>query len=185
MAERCGFVIVEAVVCAQLDLSNMGAEFEAGRRRVYGIPANRDQRIHAAAFHVVDQFAQRLCMFDRIRFDGHVDEGVTLARGILNRLRFSRDEIEQVVALIENHMKFKDLPHMKDSTLKRFLRMPAFEEHLELHRLDVMSSNRRLESYELAKKKLAEFGEEHLKPEPFLTGADLIGMGYRDRKSVV
>ena len=61
---------------------------------------------------------------DRIRFDGHVDEGVRLAHGILNRLRFSRDDMEQIEALIANHMKFKDVAKMKESTLKRFLRLP-------------------------------------------------------------
>ncbi len=94
---------------------------------------------------------------DRIRFDGHVEEGVRLARGILTRLRFSREEIEQVEALIDNHMRFKDVKRMKESTLKRFLRLPQFEEHLELHRLDVMSSNKRLENYDLAKAKFLEY----------------------------
>jgi poly(A) polymerase len=116
---------------------------------------------------------------ERIRFDGHVEEGVRLAHAILTRLRFSREEMEQVEALVENHMRFKDVPQMKESTLKRFLRLPAFEEHLELHRLDVMSSNRRLESYEIVSQKLAGYSEQHLKPEPLVTGADLIGMGYR------
>ena len=115
---------------------------------------------------------------DRIRFDGHVEEGVRLARLILTRLRFSREEIEQVEALIDNHMRFKDVGRMKESTLKRFLRLPAFAEHLELHRLDVMSSNKRLENYNLAKQKLEEYSAEHLQPAPLLTGADLIGMGY-------
>jgi poly(A) polymerase len=115
---------------------------------------------------------------DRIRFDGHVEEGVRLARLILTRLRFSREEIEQVEALIDNHMRFKDVGRMKESTLKRFLRLPAFTEHLELHRLDVMSSNKRLENYDLAKAKLEEYTAEHLQPAPLVTGADLIGMGY-------
>ena len=82
-------------------------------------------------------------------------------------------------ALVANHMRFKDVHQMKESTLKRFLRLPDFSEHLELHRLDVMSSNQRLENYELAKQKLEEFREEHLKPEPLITGADLIGLGYQ------
>jgi poly(A) polymerase len=115
---------------------------------------------------------------DRIRFDGHVDAGVEIANGIMNRLRFSRVEIDQVEALIDNHMKFKDVHRMKESTLKRFLRMPMFEEHLELHRLDVLSSNHRLDNYNLAKQKLAEYGDEHLKPEPLITGADLVAIGY-------
>ena len=103
---------------------------------------------------------------ERIRFDGHVEAGVKMAREILTRLRFSNDEMEQVEALIANHMRFKDVPQMRESTLKRFLRLPDFEEHLELHRLDCLSSNRHLESYELVKRKLEEFPEEHLKPEP-------------------
>jgi putative nucleotidyltransferase with HDIG domain len=115
---------------------------------------------------------------DRIRFDGHVEEGVRLAHQILTSLRFSNEETEQIEALIANHMKFKDLPHMRQSTLKRFLRLPRFPEHLELHRLDSMASNKRLESYELARHKLSEFPEEHLKPTPLVTGADLIAAGY-------
>ena len=116
---------------------------------------------------------------DRICFDGHVEEGVRLAHQILTRLRFSNDEIGQVEALVANHMKFKDLPNMKQSTLKRFLRMPDFLEHLELHRLDSMASNQKLESYELARKTLNEFPDEHLKPAPLVTGTDLIAAGYR------
>jgi poly(A) polymerase len=116
---------------------------------------------------------------DRIRFDGHVEEGVRLAHAILNRLRFSRDEIERVEALVANHMRFKDVPQMKESTIKRFLRLPEFEEHLELHRLDALSSNRQLDSYLLVKQKLEQYSEEHLKPAHLLTGADLIAAGYQ------
>jgi putative nucleotidyltransferase with HDIG domain len=115
---------------------------------------------------------------DRIRFDGHVEEGVHMAQAILGRLRFSRDEMAQVEALVANHMKFKDVQQMKESTLKRFLRLPDFEEHLELHRLDVLSSNKRLDNYHLVKEKLGELSEEHLRPNRLLTGADLISAGY-------
>jgi len=115
---------------------------------------------------------------DRIRFNGHVEEGVRLAHQMLTRLRFSNDEIGQVEALVANHMKFKDLPNMKQSTLKRFLRLPDFLEHLELHRLDSMASNQRLENYELARRALDEFPDEHLKPAPLVTGTDLIAAGY-------
>ena len=112
---------------------------------------------------------------DRIRFDGHVEAGVRLAHVILTRLRCSREEIEQVEALIDNHMRFKDVSRMKESTLKRFLRLPEFHEHLELHRLDTMSGNQRLDNYLLVKGKLQEFSAEHLQPKPLVTGANLIG----------
>ena len=67
---------------------------------------------------------------------------------------------------------------MKESTLKRFMRLPSFEEHLELHRLDCLSSNKRLENYEMVRGRLEQLTEEGLKPEPLLTGADLIAAGY-------
>jgi len=116
---------------------------------------------------------------ERIRFDGHVEEGVRLARAIFARLRFSRDDAGQVEALIGHHMQFKDVPRMRESTLKRFLRLPKFEEHLELHRLDCLSSNGHLENYEFARQKRQEFGQEQLKPKPLVTGRDLIAEGYK------
>ncbi len=78
-----------------------------------------------------------------------------IAKKLLNRLRYSNEEIDQVEALIANHMRFKDLPNMRESKMKRFLRMPAFDQHLELHRLDCSSSSGHLENYEFAKAKLA------------------------------
>ena len=115
---------------------------------------------------------------DRIRFDGHAEEGVRLARVILGRLRASREETEQVEALVANHMRFLDVGRMKESTLKRFLRQPNFDRHLELHRLDCVGSNGRLEGWEFCRRRLAELGEEQLKPKRLLTGADLIAAGY-------
>jgi len=115
---------------------------------------------------------------ERIRFDGHVEAGVELTHRILERLRFSREDAEQVEALVDNHMKFKDVPQMRESTLKRFLRLPKFEEHLELHRLDCLASHGRLENYELARRKREELSHEQLRPKPLLTGRDLIAAGY-------
>jgi len=115
---------------------------------------------------------------ERIRFDGHVEAGVGLAHGILERLRFSHNDTEQVEALVANHMRFKDVPRMKESTLKRFLRLPKFDEHLELHRLDCLASHGQLDNYRLVRRKLEELPAEQLKPKPLITGADLIAEGY-------
>ena len=116
---------------------------------------------------------------ERIRFDGHAEAGVEMAHGILNRLRFSRDEMERVESLVGNHMRFMDVSRMKDSTLKRFLRLPGFEEHLELHRLDCQAGSGYMGNYELVRRALAEMPPEQLKPEPLVTGRDLIAAGYR------
>ena len=53
---------------------------------------------------------------DRIRFDNHVDVGVKMAEEICRRLRFANDDTEQILALIANHMRFAQVPQMKDST---------------------------------------------------------------------
>jgi len=116
---------------------------------------------------------------DRIRFDGHVDVGVSMAEAICRRLRFSNDETEQIVALVANHMRFKDVEQMRASTLKRFIRLPRFEEHLELHRLDCLSSHRHLESYGFVQQVLKETPPEQIRPPRLLTGDDLQEMGYK------
>jgi len=115
---------------------------------------------------------------DRIRFDGHVDVGVKMAAQILRRLRFSNYETDQILALIENHMRFGDVQRMKQSTLKKFLRMPAFDEHLELHRLDCLSSHGHLDAYEYSRQQLLSMPPEAIRPKPLITGRDLMSVGY-------
>jgi len=116
---------------------------------------------------------------DRIRFDGHADVGVRMAEEICRRLKFSSEDTEQIVALVANHMRFKDVEQMRTSTLKRFVRMPRFNEHLELHRLDCLSSHRLLESYGFVQKFLTETPAEQVLPPRLLTGDDLLEMGYK------
>ncbi len=102
-----------------------------------------------------------------------------MARVLLHRLRFSNEQTEQVLALIDNHMKFKDVPKMRESTLKRFLRQPELQEHLALHRLDCLSSHGSLANYDYVRQKLAESPQESLRPQSLITGNDLIRAGYR------
>lgn len=115
---------------------------------------------------------------ERIRFDGHAELGARMAEEILGRLRFSIDVIRQVQSLVANHLRFIEVKKMKESTLKRFLRMEGFEEHLELHRLDCESSHGMLANYEFVKAKLAELPAEALRPPRLLTGGDLIAAGF-------
>jgi poly(A) polymerase len=115
---------------------------------------------------------------ERIRFDGHAEVGATMARELLGELRFSNDDVEQVTSLVANHMRFKDVTRMRLSTLKRFLRLPHFEEHLELHRLDCLASNGRTDSYDFVRARLAALKEEELRPARLITGQDLIDAGY-------
>jgi tRNA nucleotidyltransferase/poly(A) polymerase len=115
---------------------------------------------------------------DRIRFDHHVDVGVRMAEAICRRYKFSNEETEQIIALVANHMRFAAVEQMKKSTLKRFVRLPGFEEHMELHRLDCVSSHRHLESYGFVRRFLEETPVEEVRPQRVLTGTDLSEMGY-------
>src|SRR4051794_18444945 len=115
---------------------------------------------------------------ERIRFDGHAEVGAEIAKDWLGRYRFSNEDVEHVTSLVANHMRFKDVRQMRLSTLKRFLRLPHFDQHLELHRLDCLSSNGCLDSYEFVQTQLRELDRQKLRPEPLITGRDLIRAGY-------
>jgi poly(A) polymerase len=115
---------------------------------------------------------------DRIRFDGHVEVGVKMAEAICQRLHFSNNDTDQILELVDNHMRFADVERMKESTFKRFIRMPRFEEHLELHRLDCESAHRDLSLYNFTRNKMAAIPLEAIRPDPLITGEDLIAAGY-------
>ena len=115
----------------------------------------------------------------RIRFDRHVEVGVKMAEQICRRFRFSNEDTEQILALVTNHMKFKDVPRMKPATLKRFVRVDKFGEHLELHRLDSLASHGKLDNYELVSRFIAETSPEQVRPVRLLTGDDLIALGLK------
>jgi poly(A) polymerase len=115
---------------------------------------------------------------DRVRFDGHVDVGVKMAEEICRRLRFSHHETEQILALIDNHMRFAFAPRMKESTFKKFVRMPRFEEHLELHRLDCQGSHGDLRTYNFVRERIAAIPPETIRPAPLIGGDELIAAGY-------
>ena len=107
---------------------------------------------------------------DRIRFDGHVEIGVAMGAEICRRFRFSNEETRQVLALIENHMRFMDAQRMKASTLKRFFRLERFEEHLALHRMDCLAASGNLEHWEFVRERFPAMPEEAVRPQPLITG---------------
>ena len=101
-----------------------------------------------------------------------------MAEEVCKRLRTPNDVTAQVVDLVRGHLRFMNLHQMRPGTLMRFLRRPNFEDHLELHRVDCLSSHGDLEYYEFAKEKYAALQREPPPPRRLLSGDDLIGMGY-------
>ena len=115
----------------------------------------------------------------RIRFNAHDKVGAGMARAIMERLRFSRDEIDATVEAVDQHMVFKDVQRMRVAKLKRFMARPRFEEEMELHRVDCQSSHAMLDNYEFLRGKQEEFANEPLIPPPLITGDDLIALGWK------
>jgi poly(A) polymerase len=116
---------------------------------------------------------------DRIRFDGHVEVGVAMAAEICRRFRFSNDETSQILALVDNHMRFADAPRMKASTLKRFFRLENFPEHLALHRMDCLASSGNLDHWNFGRERYESIPEDVVRPLPLITGRELIAAGYK------
>lgn len=115
---------------------------------------------------------------ERIRFDRHVEVGARIAEEICRRLRMSNDDTARVVELVRYHLRFMSIREMRPSTLKRFLGRTGFEDHLELHRVDCLSSHGDLDWYRFAKQKYEELKKEPPSPIRLISGHDLIGMGY-------
>jgi poly(A) polymerase len=116
---------------------------------------------------------------DRIRFNGHDKLGADMSKKICRELKFSNKQIEVIYALIRDHLKFKDVFNMKKSTLKRFIGMPHFEEHMALHLADCQASHGLTAAYDFVMEKYNDFEEEEIKPAPLISGRELIEMGYK------
>lgn len=115
---------------------------------------------------------------DRIRFNGHDKVGARMSERICGRLRFSRKQTKRISELIAEHLRFKDVFNMRKSTLKRFLSLPHFDEHMKLHLADCMGSHGKTDAYDFVKTKMEEYGREEIKPPGLINGKDLIALGY-------
>ena len=116
---------------------------------------------------------------DRIRFSGHDRVGAEMTERVMERLRFSRADIERTVQAVRQHMVFKDVRNMRTAKLKRFMAREGFDEELELHRVDCLSSHGALDNYDFLKTKAEEFANEPLIPPPLVTGHDLMALGWK------
>jgi poly(A) polymerase len=115
---------------------------------------------------------------DRIRFSNHDKVGARLTEQICRRLRFSREDTERIVWMVEQHMRVDAIPSMRESKRKRFVRHESFPDLLELFRLDCVASHNSLESVAAIRQYMAGLPPDELKPPPLLRGDDLIAMGY-------
>jgi poly(A) polymerase len=114
-----------------------------------------------------------------IHFYGHERIGADMAKAILERLRFPRKQIEDVVNAVRCHMQFKDAMEMRKSTLRRLLMRPTFPLELDLHKLDCLGSHGRLDVYHYLVAQTHELDNQPEIRPPLLKGADLIALGMK------
>lgn len=110
----------------------------------------------------------------RWRFNRHAQVGAEMADAILRRLKFSKADREAIVHAVDNHMKFGDVGRMKDSTIRKLIACPGFENELELHRVDCQSSHGLLDNYERLLKRREEIAAEPVLPQPLVSGGEIM-----------
>jgi len=123
--------------------------------------------------------AERDARTGAIHFYGHEKVGAAMAERILQRLRFPKKQITEVVACVRQHMQFKDVKQMRKATLRRLLLRETFPLELELHRLDCLGSHGDLELYDFLVAQAAELKKKPTIHPPLLTGKDLIKLGMK------
>ena len=114
---------------------------------------------------------------DRIRFDGHVELGAGMARAICGRLRLSNAQAERVVALVRDHLLFKDVPAMRPARLRRLMAEPHWEELLVLYRADCLACHGLLSALPAIRAMRRKLAHEAAVPPPLLTGRDVLERG--------
>ena len=159
-----------------------GTVFNHLKRMLGQAPANANPLLPwAVLMHDIAKplTASRDAQTGSIHFYEHEKIGANMAEKILERLRFSRKEIEAVTAAVRHHMQFKDAMRMRKSTLRRMLMRETFPLELELHRLDCLGSHGRLDVYEFLIEQSRELEKRPEIRPPLLTGNDLIKMGMK------
>ena len=114
-----------------------------------------------------------------IHFYEHEKIGAQMAEQILERLRFPRKQIEEIVTAVRFHMQFKDAPQMRKATLRRLLLRETFPLELALHRLDCLGSHGQLDIYDFLVEQAAALAQQPEIRPPLLTGADLMALGVK------
>ena len=185
------FVLPElaaTISCEQSpDYHPEGSVFNHIRLMLEKLPPGADELLPwAALLHDIAKpvTAERDAETGAIHFYGHEKVGAEMARGILNRLRFPKRQIDEIAACVLHHMQFKDVKQMRKSTLRRLLLRETFLLELELHKLDCLGSHGDLELYDFLVEQAEELKKQPAIRPPLLTGNDLIALGMKPGKEL-
>jgi poly(A) polymerase len=112
-------------------------------------------------------------------FNGHEIEGAKLAGKIASRLKMAKADIDQIAAMVADHLKFREVFQMRESTLQRFIRQDHFEELLAFHKADAAASDGNLAFYEFCATRLESYKNNSVaENQKLIDGNDLIQLGF-------
>jgi poly(A) polymerase len=116
---------------------------------------------------------------DRIRFNNHDSVGAKMAEKICERLRMSNAEKERIAWLVKMHLYLRHAQEMRISKLKRLFAHEGYPELAALYKVDSLASTVNLDDYNFCQNMFEELKVEEIKPEPLITGNDLITLGLK------
>jgi hypothetical protein len=136
-----------------------------------------DATVWAAFLHDIGKIYTTKLIGDRITAHGHDKEGTILAEAMLDKLKVSNKHKKEVLFVVENHMKIKNLPKMKRKKVLKLMKHEYFEALMEVSVADDMSSVGWTDWYFWAR----EFEKSPSFPKgekivPLVSGADLIAL---------
>jgi poly(A) polymerase len=173
--------LIATLLCEQSpDYHPEGTVFEHIRLMLEKLPPGASPSLPwAVILHDIAKpaTAERDAATGAIHFYGHEKVGAELAERVLQRLRFPKKQIVEIVTCVRNHMQFKDVKQMRKATLRRLLLRDTFPLELELHRLDCLGSHGNLEHYEFLVAQAEELKKQPTIRPRLLSGGDLIKLG--------
>jgi poly(A) polymerase len=175
--------LAATILCEQSpDYHPEGSVFEHTRLMLEKLPPIAPESLTwAVILHDIGKpvTAERDSQTGAIHFYEHEKIGAAMAEKILQRLRFPKKQIGEIVACVRQHMQFKDVKQMRKATLRRLLMRETFPLELELHRLDCLGSHGQFDLYEFLLAQAEELKKKPAIRPPLLTGDDLIKLGMK------
>ncbi len=114
----------------------------------------------------------------RIRFFNHENVGADMAVDIARRLRFANEQMKSIESAVRRHMRFANVEHMKNSTLRKLLASPTFALEMELTRLDCQACHGLFEPYLRVLDEVIRRNGELKLPDPLVQGRHLVAAGF-------
>lgn len=112
-------------------------------------------------------------------FYGHDRLGAEMAGSILRRLKYPNAIVEAVQFMVARHMQWGQIDSMRLGKLRLWMSVPTMDDEMLLHRADCLASHGALDKLAYVRERREDMAAASVRPDPFVTGRDLIALGLR------